>query len=197
MNYGYARVSSREQNLSRQILAIKECGVLESRIITDKQSGKDFNREGYKSLLRKLRKGDVLYIKSIDRLGRDYHEIIVQWQYLTGTKGIDIVVIDFPLLNTAEMHEGVTRKFLADLVLQVLSYVAQIERENIHQRQMEGIRIAKARGVSFGRKKLPIPDDFEEKAQKYKNGEIRSLRKMAQELGVSHTTVSKWLKTPN
>ena len=197
MNYGYARVSSRAQNLSRQILAIEECGVLESRIITDKQSGKDFNREGYKSLLRKLRKGDVLYIKSIDRLGRDYHEIIVQWQYLTGTKGIDIVVIDFPLLNTAEMHEGVTRKFLADLVLQVLSYVAQIERENIHQRQMEGIRIAKARGVSFGRKKLPIPDDFEEKAQKYKNGEIRSLRKMAQELGVSHTTVSKWLKTPN
>ena len=142
-NYAYIRVSSREQNVARQVEAMLEIGIKKKDMFIDKQSGKDFNREKYQKLLRRLKSTDVVYIKSIDRLGRNYEEIIEQWKVITKEKNADIFVLDFPLLNTTNQVGGVTGKFLADLVLQILSYVAQIERENIKQRQAEGIRVAK------------------------------------------------------
>ena len=159
--YGYIRVSSRDQNEDRQLVALKEVGVSEKSIYLDKQSGKDFNRPQYKKLLRKLKKDDLLYIKSIDRLGRNYEEILQQWHVLTKEKGIDIVVLDMPLLDTRR-GKDLMGTFLADIVLQVLSFVAENERTNIRQRQAEGIAAAKARGVKFGRPPLPLPDNFYE-----------------------------------
>lgn len=138
--------------------------------------------------------GDELYIKSIDRLGRNYEEIIEQWHFLTIKKEIEIIVLDFPLLNTKEQVNGLTGKFLSDLVLQILSYVAQVERENIRKRQQEGIQIAKDKGVQFGRRSLEISDDAREILESYRNGEISSLRKCAKLIGVSHMTVAKWIK---
>ena len=157
--YGYIRVSSRDQNEDRQLVALKEVGVSEKSIYLDKQSGKDFNRPQYKKLLRKLKKDDLLYIKSIDRLGRNYEEILQQWHVLTKEKGIDIVVLDMPLLDTRR-GKDLMGTFLSDIVLQVLSFVAENERTNIRQRQAEGIAAAKARGVKFGRPPLPLPDNF-------------------------------------
>lgn len=153
MKYAYIRVSTKDQNIDRQVEAMKEAGI-------DKQSSKDFERKNYKKMLRKLKAGDEVYIKSIDRLGRNYDEIIEQWRILTKDKDVDVSVLDFPLLDTKNKINGLTGKFIADLVLQILSYVAQIERENIRQRQAEGIRIAKEKGVKFGRPVMDIPENL-------------------------------------
>ena len=159
--YGYIRVSTREQNEERQLVALREVGVAEKNIYLDKQSGKDFNRPQYKKLLKRLNKEDLLYIKSIDRLGRNYEEILQQWRLLTKEKGTDIVVLDMPLLDTRR-GKDLMGTFLSDIVLQVLSFVAENERTNIRQRQAEGIAAAKKRGVKFGRPPLPLPEDFYE-----------------------------------
>ena len=159
--YGYVRVSSREQNENRQLIALKEVGLTGNVIFLDKQSGKDFNRPQYKKLLRKLKKGDSLYVKSIDRLGRNYEEIQQQWRLLTKEKGVDIVVLDMPLLDTRR-GKDLMGTFLSDIVLQILSFVAENERTNIRQRQAEGIAAAKAKGVKFGRPPKPLTHNFHE-----------------------------------
>lgn len=169
--YGYIRVSSRDQNEDRQLIALREVGVPEQNIYLDKQSGKDFNRPQYRKLLRKMKKDDLLYIKSIDRLGRNYEEILQQWRYLTKDKGIDIVVLDMPLLDTRR-GKDLMGTFLSDIVLQVLSFVAENERTNIKQRQAEGIAAAKARGIRFGRPPKPLPENFHSCYQRWKKGEI-------------------------
>lgn len=169
--YGYIRVSTREQNEDRQLIALREVGVTDKFIFMDKQSGKDFNRPKYKQLLRKLNKDDLLYIKSIDRLGRNYEEILQQWRLLTKDKGVDIVVLDMPLLDTRR-GKDLMGTFLSDIVLQVLSFVAENERTNIRQRQAEGIAAAKARGVKFGRPPKPLPVNFHEVYRRWSSGEI-------------------------
>jgi DNA invertase Pin-like site-specific DNA recombinase len=169
--YGYIRVSSREQNEGRQIIALGEVGVSGRMIYMDKQSGKDFNRPQYKKLLRKLKKDDLLYVKSIDRLGRNYTEILEQWRILTKEKGVDIVVLDMPLLDTRR-GKDLMGTFLSDIVLQVLSFVAENERTNIRQRQAEGIAAAKAKGIRFGRPPRPLPENFHENYQQWKSGKI-------------------------
>ena len=169
--YGYVRVSTREQNEDRQLIALREVGVENKNIYLDKQSGKDFDRPQYRKLLRKLKKDDLLYIKSIDRLGRNYEEILQQWRLLTKDKGIDIVVLDMPLLDTRR-GKDLMGTFLSDIVLQVLSFVAENERTNIRQRQAEGIAAAKARGVKFGRPPKPLPEGFHDVYQRWKRGEI-------------------------
>lgn len=158
--YGYVRVSTKEQNEGRQILALQAFPVSSQNIYMDKLSGKDFNRPQYQKLLRKLRQGDVLVVKSIDRLGRNYEEILAQWKMITKRKQADVVVLDMPLLDTRKSSRDLTGTFVADLVLQILSYVAQTERENILQRQKEGIEAARKRGVQFGRPRKPVPDQF-------------------------------------
>ena len=169
--YGYIRVSSRDQNEDRQLIALKEVGISEKCIYLDKQSGKDFNRPQYKKLLRKMKRDDLLYIKSIDRLGRNYEEILQQWRVLTKEKGIDIVVLDMPLLDTRR-GKDLMGTFLSDIVLQVLSFVAENERTNIRQRQAEGIAAAKAKGIRFGRPPQPLPPNFHTVYQQWKQGEI-------------------------
>ena len=159
--YGYIRVSSKDQNEDRQLIALNEVGVERKNVYLDKKSGKDFDRPQYKKLLRKLKKDDLLYIKSIDRLGRNYEEILQQWRVLTKEKGIDIVVLDMPLLDTRR-GKDLMGTFLSDIVLQVLSFVAENERTNIKQRQAEGIAAAKSKGGKFGRPPLPLPDNFYE-----------------------------------
>lgn len=193
MKYGYARVSTKEQNVDRQITAFLGEGIDSRNIYRDKVTGSNFNRKRYRTLLKKLKKGDVLYIKSIDRLGRNYEEIIKEWNYITKITKVEIVVLDFPLLDTREKVSGVTGKFLTDIILQILSYVAQIERENILERQKEGILEAKKRGVVFGRPKKRVPDEFQEVEMLWKKGKL-SLRKGAAILGVSHSTFAKWIK---
>lgn len=155
--YGYIRVSAKDQNEDRQLIAMREFGVLDENIFLDKQSGKDFNRPQYQHLLKKIKSGDTLVLKSIDRLGRNYDEILEQWRLITKMKKAAIVVLDMPLLDTRQGHD-LTGTLIADIVLQLLSYVAQTERENIRQRQAEGIAAAKARGVAFGRKERDITD---------------------------------------
>jgi DNA invertase Pin-like site-specific DNA recombinase len=169
--YAYVRVSTREQNEDRQILALKELSIPEKNLFIDKQSGKDFERPQYRKMVRKLKKDDLLYIKSIDRLGRNYSEILEQWRILTKEKGIDIVVLDMPLLDTRR-GKDLMGTFLSDIVLQVLSFVAENERTNIRQRQAEGIAAAKARGVRFGRPPAPLPENFHQLYQQWKNGKI-------------------------
>ena len=169
--YGYIRVSSRDQNEDRQLLAIQQLSIAQENIFIDKQSGKDFQRPQYKRLVRKLKKDDVLYIKSIDRLGRNYAEILEQWRILTKSKGIDIVVLDMPLLDTRR-GKDLMGTFLSDIVLQVLSFVAENERENIRQRQAEGIAAAKARGVRFGRPEKELPDNFEALVQAWEREQL-------------------------
>ena len=158
--YGYIRVSTREQNEARQKIALRSFPVPEENIYMDKMSGKDFERDAYQELVRKLERGDLLVIQSIDRLGRNYEEILDQWRILTRIRQVDIVVLDMPLLDTRKKGDDLTGTFVADLVLQILSYVAQSERENIRKRQAEGIAAAKARGVRFGRPPLPLPENF-------------------------------------
>lgn len=169
--YGYVRVSSADQNEARQLVAIREKGVADRLIYVDKQSGKDFERPQYKKLMKKLKPGDLLYIQSIDRLGRNYEEVQQQWRLLTKEKRVDICVIDMAPLDTRQ-GKDLTGTFIADLVLQILSYVAQSEREHIRKRQAEGISVAKARGVRFGRVPKPLPKEFDEAYQKWKSGEL-------------------------
>lgn len=157
--YGYVRVSTREQNEGRQVIALEELSIPEENLFIDKQSGKDFRRPQYKKMVQRLRPDDLRYIKSIDRLGRNYEEILEQWRLLTKEKCIDIVVLDMPLLDTRR-GKDLMGTFLSDIVLQVLSFVAENERSNIRQRQAEGIAAAKARGVKFGRPAIPLPDNF-------------------------------------
>ena len=169
--YGYARVSTREQNEDRQTAVMSELAIPEQNIFVDKQSGKDFDRPQYKRLVKKLRPDDLLYIKSIDRLGRNYGEILEQWRILTKEKRIDIVVLDMPLLDTRR-GKDLMGTFLSDIVLQVLSFVAENERTNIRQRQAEGIAAAKARGVKFGRPAAPLPDNFYQVHQAWRNKKL-------------------------
>lgn len=190
--YGYVRVSSKDQNIDRQVVALLEIGIKKDNLFIDKQSGKDFDRKEYKKLKRKLKCKDELYIKSIDRLGRNYEEIIKQWHFLTKEKNVEIIVLDFPLLDTRHQVNGLTGKFIADLVLQILSYVAQIERENIKQRQAEGIQLAKEKGIQFGRPQIALPDNFEEIYTLWSVGTI-SKREAARLLGTNHTTFSRWI----
>lgn len=157
--YGYIRVSSTDQNESRQRIALERQAIRSDRIFMDKLSGKDFQRSQYQAMLKKLRAGDLLCITSIDRLGRNYEEILEQWRIITKEKRVDILVLDMPLLDTRR-DKNLLGTFIADLVLQVLSFVAQNERENIRSRQAEGIAAAKGRGVRFGRKIKPLPDNF-------------------------------------
>ncbi len=193
MIYGYVRVSSKDQCEERQLVSLREFGVDEKNIYVDKISGANFERPKYKRLIKKMKCGDVLVVKSIDRLGRNYNEIQEQWRLITKEKNIDIVVLDMPLLDTRQKENDITQVFVADLVLQILSYVAQVERENIRQRQAEGIAAAKARGVKFGRKKMEVHPDFLIYKELYTNGEI-SARKAAEKLGVAHSTFLKWNK---
>ena len=170
-SYGYVRVSSFDQNEERQMISMRNAGVPERNIFIDKQSGKDFDRPGYQKLIRKLKKGDTLYILSIDRLGRNYEDIQEQWRILTREKGVDIVVIDMPLLDTRR-GKDLMGTFIADLVLQILSFVAQSERERIHERQRQGIEAAKARGVRFGRPEIVMPEDFSVMVQEWEEEQI-------------------------
>ncbi len=169
--YGYIRVSSKDQNEDRQLIALREAGVPEKNIYIEKRSGKDFDRPQYRRMMRRMKRDDLLYIKSIDRLGRNYTEILEQWRLLTKNKGIDIVVLDMPLLDTRR-GKDLMGTFLADIVLQVLSFVAENERTNIRQRQAEGIAAAKAKGIRFGRVPKPLPENFHAVYQRWKSGEI-------------------------
>lgn len=185
--YGYIRVSAKDQNPDRQLIALRECGVREKDIFLDKMSGKDFERPQYMKLLKRLKRGDLLVVKSIDRLGRNYGEILEQWRKITKEIGANIQVLDMPLLNTDSMHENLTGVFISDLVLQILAYVAETERSFIKQRQAEGIAAAKVRGVKFGCEKSELPEQFEKYFQMWVAGEI-STRKAAEELKISHST---------
>lgn len=172
--YGYVRVSTREQNEDRQVLALRRAGVRDEDIYLDKQSGKDFERPQYRKMVGRFKKDDLLFVKSIDRLGRCYDEIQEQWRMLTKEKGIDIVVLDMPLLDTRR-GKDLLGTFLSDIVLQVLSFVAENERANIKQRQAEGIAAAKARGARFGRPPAPLPENFQQVYRQWKAGEITGI----------------------
>ena len=193
--YGYIRVSSRDQNEDRQVIAMREFGIAEKNLVIDKQSGKDFARPGYRRLLRKLKPNDTLVIKSIDRLGRNYDEVLEQWRLLIKGKQVDIVVLDMPLLDTRKGRDLIGT-LISDIVLQLLSYVAQTEREFIHQRQAEGIAAAKARGVKFGRKPKERPAEYEHLRDEWRAGRI-SARAAARQLGVAHRTFMKWVEQEN
>ena len=192
MDYGYIRVSTKEQNTDRQMVALQACGIPPNRIYIDKQSGKDFDRPQYRRLLRRLKPNDALIVKSIDRLGRNYNEILEQWRLITKEKHADIVVLDMPLLDT-RAHKDLTGTLIADIFLQLLSYVAQTGREFIRQRQAEGIAAAKARGVRFGRPCLPVAEGFAEVYSMWQAGEI-SIRAASKRLGVSHQTFERWAR---
>ena len=190
--YGYVRVSTKEQNEARQVIAMNEFGIPSDNIYIDKQSGKNFERPAYKRLMAILEPTDTLVIKSIDRLGRNYEEIIEQWRSLTKEKQIFIVVLDMPLLDTRN-HRDLIGTFITDLTLQILSYVAQTEKEFSHQRQAEGIAAAKARGVKFGRIPLELPPNFSEVFNEWREGKI-SARSAAKILGTNHNTFLRWTK---
>lgn len=190
--YGYIRVSSTDQNEDRQLIALKEVAVAERNIYMDKQSGKDFNRPQHKKLIKKIKAGDLLYILSIDRLGRNYEEIQRQWRILTKDIGADICVIDMPLLDTRQ-GKDLMGTFIADLVLQILSFVAQNERENIRKRQAEGIAAAKARGVVFGRPFVPPPDNFAQIIGKWEKKQIQ-FPEALRESGLSEATFYRRLR---
>jgi len=179
MLYGYCRVSDVSQCEDRQVIAMREQSVPEKNIFVEKQSGKDFNRDVYRQMVRRLRVDDVLYIKAIDRLGRNYDEILEQWRILTKEKGVDIVVLDMEILDT-RMDKGLMQRVIADVVLTMLSYIAQNERETIRQRQAEGIAAAKARGVRFGRPDLPLPDNFGELVRQWERGKLPLAEVLAQ-----------------
>lgn len=189
--YGYVRVSTKDQCEDRQLIAMRKFPILDKNIFMDKLSGKDFNRPSYRKLVGKLKQGDILVIKSIDRLGRDYEEILNQWRIITKEKRADIVVLDMPLLDTRQTGENLTGTFVADLVLQILSYVAQTERDNIRQRQMEGIAAARLRGVQFGRPRKPVPENFYRLKVQWNNKEITS-RQAAKELHIAQDTFLRW-----
>lgn len=185
--YAYIRVSTKEQNVDRQLLALEPYHIPKKNIYCDYQSGRDFNRPEYQKLIKKLKKGDLLIVKSIDRLGRNYNDILIQWQYITKEIKADIVVLDMELLDTRQKNGNLTGTLIADLVLQIFAYVAQTEREFIGQRQAEGIAVAKLKGKKFGRPEITMSDQFEEICQQCRDGRL-SIRQAAQILGVSHST---------
>lgn len=191
--YGYARVSSKDQNLDRQLDAFEAFGVPRDAIFADKASGKDFDRPEYRRLVESLAEGDVVVIKSIDRLGRNYEEILTEWRTITKERKAAIVVLDMPLLDTRERRDGLTNVLISDIVLQLLSYVAQVERENIKQRQAEGIAAAQARGVRFGRPKKKHPACYEATKASYLGGHI-TRQEAADRMKVCVSTFDRWLK---
>lgn len=191
MEYGYARVSTKEQNEQRQLIALRKYGIENNRIYVDKQSGKNFERVQYQWLLHKMKCGDTLVIKSIDRLGRNYEEILEQWRIITKEKQVGIVVLDMPLLDTRQ-NRDLTGTLIVDLVLQLLSYVAQTEREFIHQRQAEGIAAAKQQGIKFGRRPMERPKEYKMLKEQWYKGEI-SARGAAKQLGITHRTFLLWV----
>ncbi len=193
MEYGYIRVSTKEQNEDRQVISLQEYGI--DRIYMDKQSGKDFNRPNYQKLIRKMKSGDTLVIKSIDRLGRNYEEILEQWRTITKEKRAYIVVLDMPLLNTKQ-NRDLTGTLIADIVLQLLSYVAQTEREFIRQRQAEGIAAAKEKGVKFGRAPMTRPAEYEMMKAQFLEHQV-SARSAAKQLGITHSTFLRWIREDN
>lgn len=186
MKYGYVRVSTKDQNEDRQLIEMREMGLDDSNIVIEKQSGKDFQRPAYQRMINEMQKDDLLYVKSIDRLGRNYDEILEQWRILTKVKEIDIVVIDMPLLDTRR-GKDLMGTFLSDIVLQVLSFVAENERVNIRQRQKEGIAAAKARGVHFGRRPDPLPSNFDNVYAQWQRKEI-TLTEAARRCGMPVST---------
>ena len=188
--YGYARVSTKDQNEDRQLIALQQAGVERELIYVDKKSGKDFNRPARKRLRRKLKRGDLLVVKSLDRFGRSYDDMIGEWRCMTKDKGIHIKVLDMPLLDTTAA-QGLLAVFLSDLVLQILSFVAQTERDHIKERQREGIAAAKSRGVRFGRPQLERPECLDELVSRTANGSI-SVAEAARQIGVSRTTFRRW-----
>ena len=190
--YGYVRVSSADQNEDRQMIEMQRVGVPTENIFIDKQSGKDFERPNYKRMVRRLREGDLLYILSIDRLGRNYEEIQEQWRILTKEKRIDIIVLDMPLLDTRQ-GKDLMGTFIADHVLQILSFVAQSERERIRERQRQGIAAAKARGVKFGRPRKPVPENFGDLVEEWRNKQM-TLEELLKECGISETTLYRRMK---
>ncbi len=196
MEYGYIRVSTKEQNIERQVSALIDFSINENNIYVDKLSGKTFERPAYRRLLKKLKKGDLLVAKSIDRLGRNYDEILEQWRIITKVKQADICIIDFPLLDTRSKDKDLTGTFIADLALQILSYVAQTEREFIHQRQAEGIACAKQRGVKFGRPSVEISAEQVEIFRQAKNGSI-TVNQAVSETGMSKSTFYRKIKDFN
>ena len=196
MKYGYVRVSTVQQHIDRQIDALLELGLDKSCIYIDYESGKDFNRRNYKKLIRKLKKDDLVIIKSIDRLGRDYNMIIEEWRLITKEKEADIMVIDMPLLDTRIEGKNLVGKFISDIVLQVLSFVAQNERETMRMRQAEGIKTAKARGVKFGRPRITIPSNYETVAKQYINKEITN-KKACEILGMTRGSFFRYMKELN
>lgn len=194
MNYGYIRVSSKDQCEDRQWLALKQFDIPRKNIYVDKVSGKNFDRPQYNRLVKRLKKGDVLIVLYIDRLGRNYDEIQNQWRIITKVKQVDIVVLDMPLLDTRKKgDQDLTGTFIADMVLQILAYVAQIERENIKQRQKEGIHAAKSRGVIFGRPRKDVPQNFKEIKNQWLQNQITS-RQAAKALGIAQSTFLRWVQ---
>lgn len=190
--YGYARVSSLDQNEDRQLMALRSKDVTDNHIFVDKQSGRSFERPSYKRMITKLKQGDLLYVLSIDRLGRNYEEVQNQWRFLTKEKGVDVCVIDMPLLDTRQ-GKDLMGTFIADLVLQILSFVAQSERENIRRRQEEGIAAAKAKGVRFGRPAKPVPDNFESIVSEWEKKKI-SFQEALKQCDMSEATFYRKLK---
>lgn len=189
--YGYVRVSTKDQNEARQVAAMRKYGVKAANIVVEKESGKDFNRPKYRKLVHDLKEGDTLVVKSIDRLGRNYEDIIQQWRLITKEKNADIVVLDMPLLDTRQ-GKDLTGTLIADIVLQLLSYVAQTERDFIRQRQAEGIAVAKANGIHFGARGMEKPADFERCYREHIAGRL-SARAAAHELNISHPTFLRWV----
>ena len=191
--YGYIRISSKDQNEDRQVIALRDFGVTDNHIYTDKQSGKDFDRPKYKQLIKRLKPDDILVIKSIDRLGRNFFEILEQWKMITVDKKAAIVIIDMPILDTRKQKNDLTSQLISSLVLQLLSYVAQVERDFIRQRQREGIDAARARGIKFGRSPMVRPVQFDNVRESWKQGKI-SARAAARQLNISHSTFLRWVK---
>lgn len=196
MNYGYVRVSTQKQKTDRQMIELLNTGLDKNKIYVDKQSGKDFNRFNYQKLKRKIKKGDCIFIKSIDRLGRNYTEIINEWNEITKIIHCDIVVLDMSLLDTRERSDNLIGKFISDIVLQILSFVAENERTNIKQRQLEGIKIAKEKGVRFGKPPKELPNNFKELCEQYKTGNI-SLKEIILQTNLSRATFYRKIKEVN
>jgi DNA invertase Pin-like site-specific DNA recombinase len=190
--YGYIRVSTKEQNEDRQLIALSECALAIDKIYLDKQSGKDFNRTEYKKMMAKIRKGDIIVIKSIDRLGRNYNEILEQWRKITKTRGADVVVLDMPLLDTTQSKD-LLGTLISDLVLELLSYVSENERVNIKQRQAEGIAAARAKGIKFGRERQYNPDDYLHIYKRVKYGKLKA-KDAIKLMGVSESTYHRMKK---
>lgn len=193
MNYGYVRVSTRDQNEDRQLIAMEKLDIPKKNLFIEKQSGKDFERPQYLRMVRKMKKGDLLYISSLDRLGRNYEEIQKQWKSLTKEKGVDICVLDMPILDTRP-YKDLLGTFVSDLFLTVLSFVAQNERDNIRKRQAEGIAAAKARGVKFGRERIALPDEFNDAKAKLLSG-LLTVDEAAEYCGMKRSTFYKYAKS--